>query len=226
MPEKRPSADASSLKPAPARRADWAGLASGAIIAAGAVAVYGRTFSVPLLFDDISSIADNPSIRRLWPIWPALSPPNEAGVGGRPLLNLSYAANYAAGGAGVFGYHLINLCIHVLAAWTLFALVRHTLRRPILAERFGSAANSLALAISAIWAWHPVQTESVTYLSQRAESMMGLFYLLTLYCFMRGTEPGPDGKSGRRIWFTLSFLACLAGEFRQHLGAHRGSGLR
>ena len=181
----------------------------GAILAAGAIAVYSRTFFVPLLLDDKPSIADNLSIHRLWPLWPALTPPNDAGVGGRPLLNLSYAVNYAFGGNAVFGYHLVNLIIHVLAGWTLFALVRRTLRRPILAERFSPVATSLALAVRALWTWHPVQTESVTYLSQRAESLMGLFYLLTLYCFVRGEEA--DNKTGCRGWFSLSTLACLAG---------------
>ncbi|MGD1030262.1 MAG: tetratricopeptide repeat protein [Opitutaceae bacterium] len=103
---------------------------------------------------------------------------------------------------------MVNLIIHVLAALVLFGLVRRTLLRPVLAERFGSAATALALAVSAIWAWHPVQTESVTYLSQRAESLMGLFYLLTLYCFVRGAC---DERGGGRIWYPLCVLACLAG---------------
>ena len=149
------------------------------------------------------------TIRHLWPIWPALSPPNGAAVGGRPLLNLSYALNYAIGGTAVAGYHLVNLLIHVLAAWTLFAMVRRALLQPVLAKRFGSAATALALAVSAIWAWHPLQSESVTYLSERAELLMGLFYLLTLYCFIRGAES--DEKGGSRIWLSLSVLACLAG---------------
>ena len=189
--------------------ADWRGLVSGAILAAGTIAVYSRTFSVPLLLDDNGSIANNPSVRRLWPLWPVFFPPNEAGTGGRPLLNFSYALNYAAGGTAVAGYHLINLLIHVMAGWALFALVRRTLRRPILKERFGPSATALALAVAAIWAWHPVQTESVTYLTQRGESLMGLFYLLTLYCFGRGVDASE--RVGRRIWFLLSVLACLAG---------------
>jgi tetratricopeptide (TPR) repeat protein len=173
------------------------------------MAAYSRTFGVPLLLDDIGSIGENPSIRRLWPIGTAMSPPSELGVGGRPLLNLSYALNYAFGGTAVPGYHLVNLLIHVLAGWTLFDLVRRTLLRPNLAERFGSAATPLALAVSAIWMWHPVQTEAVTYLTQRGESLMGLFYLLTLYGFLRGAEI--EGRGRRRIWFSVSVLACLAG---------------
>jgi len=196
-------------EPSSVRRPDWPALASATVLALGTIAIYSRTFAVPFLFDDRGSIRDNSSIARLWPLWPVLSPPSEVGVGGRPLLNLTYALNHAFGGTAVAGYHAVNLFIHVLAAWTLFALVRRTLLRPVLAGRFGAAATPLALAVSAIWAWHPVQTESVTYLSQRAESLMGLFYLLTLYCFVRGAET--DAKGSRRTWFALSVGACLAG---------------
>jgi tetratricopeptide (TPR) repeat protein len=190
-------------------RLDWPGLLSAVSLAIGTVAIYGRTLDVPLLLDDNGSIENNLSIRQLWPLGPIFSPPVGAGVAGRPLLNLSYAMNYAAGGTAVAGYHLVNILIHVLAGLTLFALARRTLRSPILIKRFGPASTGLALAIGAIWAWHPVLTESVTYLSQRAESLMGLFYLLTLYCFVRGADGDP--KKSSRIWFTLSVLACLAG---------------
>ncbi len=192
----------------PSRRMDWPGLASGLALFIGTIVIYGNTFAVPLLLDDVSSIAENASIHQWWPIGPALSPPNGAGVGGRPLLNVSYALNYAFGGTSVFGYHLVNLLIHTLAGLVLFALVRGTLRRPALNSRCGAYATPLAFVVSACWTWHPLQTESVTYLSQRAESLMGLFYLLTLFCFARGAET--DGSSGRRIWFIASTLSCLA----------------
>jgi len=190
-------------------RPPWPGLASAVILAAGSIAAYSQTLSVPLLMDDLPSIRDNPSIRHLWPVWPVLSPPAGAGVAGRPVLNLSYALNYAAGGTGVAGYHVANLAIHVLASWALFALVRRILARPVLRERFGPPATGLALAVSAIWAWHPLVTESVTYVSQRAESLMGLFYLLTLLCAARGWEA--DAPGARRVWTALSVLSCLAG---------------
>jgi len=209
MVEQSPPSGGSARRPIGAPHADCPGILSGVILAAGAFAAYSRTFSVPLIYDDNQSIGANPSIRGLWPTWRVLSPPDGTGVAGRPLLNLSYALNYAFGGTAVVGYHLVNLLIHVLAAWTLFALARRTLRRPVLAGRFGPVATPLALAVSAIWAWHPVQTESVTYLSQRAESLMGLFYLLTLYCFLRGAEAAGRGRG--RAWFSLSAVACLAG---------------
>ena len=172
------------------RAGGWRGPAACAILAAGTAAIYSRTFSVPLLLDDITPITDNPSIRRLWPLWQVFSPPADCGTGGRPLINLSYALNYAAGGTAVAGYHAVNLAIHVLAALVLFGLVRRTLELPSMARRFGAASIPLALAVAAIWAWHPLQTESVTYISQRAESLMALFYLLTLYFFVRSVDCG------------------------------------
>jgi tetratricopeptide (TPR) repeat protein len=184
-------------------------LAGAAVLVAGTVATYCRTLSVPFLFDDSGSIVGNPSIHRLWPVGAVLNPPDNAGVGGRPLLNLSFAINHALGGADPWGYHLFNLIVHVLASLTLFAVVRRSLQRPVLAPRFGAGATPLALATSAIWAWHPVQTEAVTYVSQRAESLMGLLYLLTLYCFIRAS--GTEAKGPTRAWLALCVLCCAAG---------------
>ena len=56
-------------------------------------------------------------------------------------------------------------------------------------------ATPMAFAIALLWTLHPLQTEAVTYIIQRVESLMGLFYLLTLYCFIRGTECAADGGS-------------------------------
>jgi tetratricopeptide (TPR) repeat protein len=193
----------------PAWLPDRPALLSAAILAAGTIAIYGGTLSVPMLLDDKRCILDNSTIRHLWPVGPVLTPPADAGVGGRPLLNLSFALNYAAGGTAVPGYHLINQIIHVLAGIVLFALVRRTLRSPTLLKRFGDVASPIALSVSAIWLWHPLQTESVTYISERSESLMGLFYLLTLYCFARGSGAGSGSK--RLLWFALAPLACLSG---------------
>ena len=175
------------------------------VVAAGLLAYY-NSFTGPFVFDDEDSIQANPTIRHVWPISQVLSPPATAGVGGRPIINLSLAVNYALGGYDVWGYHALNLVIHILAGLTLLGIVRRTLLQPKLRERFGAAANELALAVAVLWMVHPLQTEAVTYVSQRAESLMGLFYLLTLYCFIRGTESPKIG-----LWFALSVVACLLG---------------
>jgi tetratricopeptide (TPR) repeat protein len=150
--------------------------------------------------DDVPSIASNQTLRHLGS---ALFPPVASTEGGRTVLNLSLAVNYAISGTSVWSYHAANLAIHILAGLTLFGILRRTLER-----RAAASASSVAFLIALLWTLHPLQTESVTYVIQRAESLMGLFYLLTLYCFIRGAELG--GPRGR-MWYALCVSACLLG---------------
>jgi tetratricopeptide (TPR) repeat protein len=177
------------------------------IVAAGALA-YGNSLGGPFVFDDATSITGNSTIRHIWPVWEALRPPVGEGitVSGRPVLNLSFAVNYAISGTRVWSYHAVNVLIHVLAGLTLFAIARRTLGRSRAAGA-GLGATALAFFVALIWTVHPLQTEAVTYTVQRAESLMGLFYLLTIYCFLRGA--GDERGSFR--WLGLSWLACLLG---------------
>jgi tetratricopeptide (TPR) repeat protein len=171
----------------------WGTLLAGGIIVLGALIAYHNSFSVPFMLDDSFAIADNPSIKHFGR---ALFPPPEAITGGRPLLNLTFALNYAFGRLDLWGYHAVNLLIHALAGLTLFGIVRRTLEcgRGALTPQAtqmrgeGTPPTVLALAVALIWVVHPLQTEAVTYISERAESLVGLFYLLTLYCFIRGVE--------------------------------------
>lgn len=184
-------------------------LAGVVLLAAALLAAYSNSFRVPFLLDDAGSIVDNPTIRRLGSSW---LPPAGSGLttSGRPLLNVSLAINHAIHGTDLVGYHVGNLLIHFLAALALWGVIRRTLRQPVLAAHFGPVATPLAWCGAALWALHPLQTESVTYLIQRAESLVGLCYLLTLYCFIRSTEPGaPDRR--HRCWLAGTVLACLAG---------------
>ncbi|HLY27039.1 MAG TPA: tetratricopeptide repeat protein, partial [Aggregatilineales bacterium] len=178
------------------------------IIVLSGLAVYHNSFTGPFIFDDVPSVERNPSIHHLWPIWVPLSPPRggDLTVAGRPIINFSLAVNYASGGLNVRGYHVFNLTVHILAALLLYGIVRRTLLSERLRSRFGPAAVVLALAIAVLWTVHPLQTEAVTYIVQRAESLMGLFYLLTLYCFIRGTEPGAS-----KTWFIPAVAACALG---------------
>jgi tetratricopeptide (TPR) repeat protein len=186
----------------PARSLPWAVAA----LLLAVVLAYANGLSGPFVLDDPTSIAENPTIRQLWPPGPVFSPPATAGVGGRPVANLTLALNYALGGENVTGYHVANLLIHALAALALFGLVRRTLLQPVLRDRFGSAATALALAVAALWALHPLQSISVNYVSQRTESLMGLCYFLTLYCLVRSAAPGAG-----RGWAPLAIAACVLG---------------
>jgi protein O-mannosyl-transferase len=212
----------------PASAASWwhsPWLAALVLVVAGWLA-YADSLHGPFIFDDLPAIPENPTISHLWPLSGPLSPPaNGATVTGRPLLNLSLALNHTIGGYNVVGYHAFNIAVHLLAGLALFGIAWRTFRRPVLRARFGAAALPLGLVVALCWELHPLQTEAVTYLIQRAESLMGLFYLTTLYCWLRGMEAdearageaaaGDQSASGSwlppGVWYALGILACLAG---------------
>lgn len=177
-----------------------------AIIGVAVGLAYANSLRVPFVFDDLPSILDNPTLQPLG--WKALTPPGGTGltVEGRPVLNLSLALNHAWGGTAVTGYHVVNVGIHLLAALVFFGLVRRTLRAPMFERSVGGHATEIALAAALLWALHPLQTESVTYVVQRTESLMGLFYLVTLYAFARGCAEGD-----KRGWMAMAVVACVLG---------------
>jgi len=173
------------VNPSPAPRSVIPGWIPGAAIALAAAAAYAGSFAGAFVYDDPRSILENPTLRH----WATAfrPPPGGLTVSGRPLLNASLALNYAVSGGGVWSYHALNLLIHAAAGLALFGLLRRTLAR-----------TGPAFAIALLWTVHPLASESVLYAVQRAESLMGLFYLLTLYAFARG-------------WPIRSVLCCLLG---------------
>ena len=183
---------------------NWASLVAGFVLVALIALAYSNTLQAPLIFDDIPSITLNESIKHLAT---AFSPPRHGEtVTGRPLLNASFAFNQALTGSSAVGYHVTNILIHTLAALTLWGVVRRTLVLPLFQNRYSNSANTIAWFATALWALHPLQTESITYIVQRAESLVGLFYLLTIYAFIRS-----NGNAAWRGWSWLTWIACLAG---------------
>jgi tetratricopeptide (TPR) repeat protein len=180
------------------------GLAAG--VAVAGILCYAHTIGGVFVFDDDHSILENPYILHLWPISRAMSAPPQSTLAGRPIASLSLALNYAISGYDVWSYHILNLLIHIFAGLTLFGIVRRTLESGRLKVRFGGNAAVLAWAAATIWVVHPVQTESVTYIVQRTESMMGLFYLLTLYSAIRSMQSGNP-----LIWSVVSTICCGLG---------------
>jgi tetratricopeptide (TPR) repeat protein len=178
------------------------------LLVAALAAAYANSWSGPFVFDDTASIPENPTIQRLTPLSHVLSPPNGGEtVSGRPVLNLSFAINYAVGRLNPRTYHIGNELIHLAAALTLFGIVRRTVR-----------AVAPAFATALLWAVHPLLTEAVTYTVQRAESLMGLFYLLTLYSFIRFAgdarppgAPAERSRNSRLVFAGCSVLFCLLG---------------
>ena len=195
------------------------------VVALGAWA-YGNSLTGVFVLDDVRAIVRNPTIRTLVPLSAPLSPPGQSTVAGRPVANLSFAASYAIAppdaretfdpGPGdaarsrfernARAYHLVNVAIHLACALVLLGLVRRTLLTTRMRERFGAAATPIAVAVASLWVVHPLTTAAVTYVVQRVESLMALFYLLTLYCAARAAD-----TDRRRAWTAGAVTACALG---------------
>lgn len=175
------------------------------VLATLCAAAYHNTFHVPFIFDDIPSVLRNPAIRRLWP--PSdLTVNRLAELDGRLVVSFSLAVNYALGGYHVVGYHVFNLIVHFLNAMLAFAVLRRALTSTRSPDATHEDMTWLAYAVAVLWMLHPLLTESVTYVVQRTESLMALFLLLTLYCFIRGME-----SPQRAFWFGSTMVACALG---------------
>ena len=166
--------------------------------------VYANSVHNPFVFDDQILILDNLSLRQLWPPseW-TLGP--EIPLSSRPLIRLSLALNYAVGGPDPAGFRLANIGVHLLASFTLLGVLRRTLTRCCGVGVAPGHARGLALAAAAIWVVHPLNSETVNYVAQRSESVMSLFYLLTLYCSVRRFDHGGSG------WTILAVVCVILG---------------
>ena len=177
------------------------------ILAAAVIITYANTFHSPFIFDDQVNIVENTSIRDLSSIFQVFAPPpSETGIAGRPVINFSLALNYAISGEDPWSYHLLNLLIHLAAAFCLFGIVRRTLTSRRLKAAYENAATPLAFACVLIWALHPLLTQAVTYVVQRCESLMGLCFLLTFYCAIRGWQ-----SAAPRPWQLAAVLSFIVG---------------
>ena len=199
-----------------------------AILVALGIAAYANSFDGIFVFDDEPAVAENVHIRSLRPLSAAMSAPRDSTLAGRPIASLTFALNYALAPAGVRdaltpartgssdrlflenvrGYHAVNLALHLIAGLALFGVVRRTLLTAKLRETFGAAATAVAWSVAAIWLVHPLQTSSVTYVVQRVEVLMGMFYLLTLYCAIRAAAAGPRGAL---VWAAAAVVSCALG---------------
>jgi len=160
------------------------------------IAAYSNSFYGDWHFDDYANIVENKYIQIN-----SFSPHEikhliygvEHARPSRPLAFLSFALNYNFGGMDVFGFHAVNFIIHYLAAVFLFLFIYNTLKLPSLREKYSSVtyhgtypgAYPVAMLATLFWALNPVWVTSVTYIVQRMASMAGLFYIMSMYLYLK-----------------------------------------
>ena len=172
------------------------------LIAVGVLA-YVTSLQAGFVFDDYARIVRNSRIRSLDDL------PGLVTNTSRPLLKLSFAINYAFGGLEPVGYHAANLAIHLIAGLALYGVVRRTIAIRY-HEQVGAAGPWLAGATALLWLVHPLQTQAVTYVVQRGESLAGMLYLGTLYCAIRHVQAS-GRTTARRIWLGAAVVASSLG---------------
>ncbi len=158
---------------------------------------YANSYQGVFLLDDQIRIVENEAIHDFsWP-WKFLDNVR------RPMLHFTLALNYKMGGENPFGYHFFNLAVHLIAGLALFGIIRQTCLLPGHRAYFGREINPFAFMVSVLWLVHPLQTQSVTYVIQRAESMMGMFFFLGLYAAIRYF------RNSRVLWAVAAGIASL-----------------
>jgi len=151
--------------------------------------VYGNTFHAGWHFDDRHSIVDNSKVHITELTLPVLSRviqhPDAQRIW-RPLAYLSFGLNWYIGQDRVFGYHVVNILLHLITAFILFHTLLCLFRTPAMREKTSiNGAYITALLTAVLWAINPIQTQAVTYIVQRMTLMAALFYIGGLFFYLR-----------------------------------------
>jgi Flp pilus assembly protein TadD len=173
----------------------WIGFAACLLIFAYLPALRGG-----FIWDDDQYVTENRTLRDLAGlrhIWfsPAATPQYY------PLVHTSFWLEYHLWGLSPLGYHIVNLLLHGLAAWLLYRTL----------TRLNVPGAWLAAAIFAL---HPVQAESVAWVTERKNVLSAVFYFAAALAYFRFNppdEPAPSAKPKWKWYFAalLLFVAAL-----------------
>ncbi len=171
---------------------------------------YGNTLDHAFQYDDVNQILKKPWVRDTEKISEFLFNPSI-----RPVVILSFNLNYAISGFEVWSYHVFNILIHMGVVLMLYRLVLLTGKGRISPGTVPPAFKRMAFFAAALFALHPLGTQTVTYISSRSSSLATLFYLITMELFfsgllrMRDSENKLDGKSF--LYFSGAGITLLLG---------------
>ena len=161
--------------------------------------VYSNTISVPFIFDDYDCLVKNPAIRN-FSCFPetqrvmglSISADVQNNVILRPVAYFTFAINYALHGLDVFGYHIVNLLLHIGCAMLVYNLSVQLMSTPAMTagEQTGNVAEPddvrlIALFAALLFVCHPLQTQAVTYIIQRFVPLATFFYLGAIALYVR-----------------------------------------
>jgi tetratricopeptide (TPR) repeat protein len=186
-----------------------------ALIAVLGIIAYANGLRNDFHFDDFGGIVDNLAIRDLKNIPSFFVHPVifylTYDVDWRPILQITYALDYAIGGAEPMVYHATDLLFHIAAAWMIFLIAGE-----ILKQSGGRAVSVtalspvwIALAPALLFVVHTVNTQTVNYSWARSSLLAALFYMIAVYCHLRG--PFNTRESDGRLWHAGALAAFALG---------------
>ena len=155
-----------------------------ALLAVAIAAAYANSLHIPFHFDDWHVLQQNPHIRTLANVPRFFTDANVTTVlpqnrDLRPVLMATFALNYAISGDATWSWHLLNMLLHWIAALLVFRIVRDHLW-------LGDEASLVAGAAALIVAIHPLNTETLDYLSARSALLTTVLYLAAFDTAVRG----------------------------------------
>jgi tetratricopeptide (TPR) repeat protein len=181
-----------------------------ALIVIVGMVLYANSFSIPFLFDDFFEISGNPMVKSVEPLFDYLRR-------ARGIPALTFALNYRWGGFDLWGFHAVNVAVHLINGLLVYALVLRTLRLPGWRERYGDHAVVLAGLVALVFVVHPLQTMAASYIVQRGESIAACFYLVTLLLFSAASTTAERGR--RAALYGAAAVAALLGVISKEIVA-------
>lgn len=171
----------------------WFNPSAALLIALLTIAIYYPSFDASFQFDDFNVLMQGSAIA---------SPSNFIGIitGARGVSMLTFTINHAISGADPGAYHITNIALHIACSIAAYVFVLLTIG---LTGISAARARLISLAAALLFAIHPVQTSTVSYVIQRMEILASLFYLLSLIAFIRALKTEGKIKWG---WYFLTVL--------------------
>lgn len=173
----------------------WLGLLVILLISA---AVYSPSLDVPFYLDDTSSIETRIHEFKQQPL-KSLWTDEER----RSLSYSTFWLDTRIHGASIEGFHTTNVLIHLLTSIAIFLFIKSLVN----VIKPGTNATLWALAVTAIWALHPLNSQAVIYIVQRMTSLATLFSVLSVLCWLKWRITEGSGRFG---WLLMAFVAFVA----------------
>ncbi|HEY1268694.1 MAG TPA: tetratricopeptide repeat protein [Candidatus Binatia bacterium] len=159
-------------------------------------------------WDDYTNLLSNPNYRGLsWPhlVWMFTSIADSLY---RPLTWLTFGADYVLWQMNPAGYHFSALFFHVANAVLFFFVARKLF---VIETRAGVHAVVAAVMAALFFSVHPLRVEAVAWTQARENVVAGLFFLLTLICYLKAVANG----GAYQRWMLaaiISYALCLLGK--------------